>query len=116
MPRLTQPAGGDIVDAIRDHLAKFSVDEIVHLHLIGTALRPIVAPGIPVVSNKLVSRPAVFRRQPLAERWVRLSPHTAPIRRTCRSCRYASVRTAQVGCEPASQGSGRPQPCAPESA
>ena len=52
----------------------------------------------------------------LTERCVRLSPHTAPIRRTRRSCRYASVRTRQAGSEPASQGSEPPQPCAPESA
>jgi hypothetical protein len=32
-----------------------------------------------------VSRPAEFRHRPLAEPSVRLSPHSAPIRQTCRS-------------------------------
>jgi hypothetical protein len=31
--------GGDIVDPIRDDLATVGVTEIVHLHLVGTALR-----------------------------------------------------------------------------
>jgi hypothetical protein len=39
-----------------------------------------------------VSRPAGFHHRPLAELSVRLSPHSAPIRQTCRSCRAASVR------------------------
>jgi hypothetical protein len=36
------------------------------------------------VADKLVSRPAGFHHQPLSERCMRLSLHTAPIRRTCR--------------------------------
>src|SRR5580693_2106352 len=39
-----------------------------------------------------VSRPAGFHRRPLAEPSVRLSPHSAPIRQTCRSYRAANVR------------------------
>ena len=39
-----------------------------------------------------VSRPEEFHRRPLAEPCVRLSPHTAPIRQTCRSYRVASAR------------------------
>ena len=39
---------------------------------------------------ELVSRPEELHPRPLAERSVRLSPHFAPIRRTCRSCRSAS--------------------------
>src|SRR5271157_4582966 len=39
------------------------------------------------------SRPTGFRRQPLLDPCMNLSAHTAPIRRTCRSCRYASERT-----------------------
>jgi hypothetical protein len=38
-----------------------------------------------------VSRPAGFHRQPLSERCVNLSAHTAPIRQTCWSTRVASV-------------------------
>jgi hypothetical protein len=38
-----------------------------------------------------VSRPAGFHRQPLSERCVNLSAHTAPIRQTCWSSRGASV-------------------------
>jgi hypothetical protein len=37
-------------------------------------------------ANALVSRPAEFHRQPLAEPSVKLSPHWAPIRQTRRSC------------------------------
>ena len=40
--------------------------------------------------QQLVSRPEELHPWPLAERSVRLSPHFAPIRRTCRSCRSAS--------------------------
>src|SRR5271169_3881189 len=39
-----------------------------------------------------VSRPTELHRQPLAEPSVRLSPHSAPIRQTCRSSRSASAR------------------------
>src|SRR5215471_8678279 len=39
-----------------------------------------------------VSRPAEFHRQPLVEPSVRLSPHSAPIRQTCRSSRVANAR------------------------
>ena len=39
-----------------------------------------------------VSRPAELHRQPLVEPSVRLSPHSAPIRQTHRSSRYASER------------------------
>ena len=42
-------------------------------------------PCILEVANQLVSRPVGSHHQPLAERWVRLSPHTAPIRQTRRS-------------------------------
>src|SRR5256886_6684007 len=41
---------------------------------------------------KRVSRPTGFHHRPLAEPSVRLSPHSALIRQTCRSCRAASVR------------------------
>ena len=39
-----------------------------------------------------VSRPAELHHRPLAEPSVRLSPHSAPIRQTCRSYRSASVQ------------------------
>ena len=39
-----------------------------------------------------VSRPGEFHPQPLAEPSVRLSPHSAPIRQTCRPKRSASER------------------------
>src|SRR3954454_18187655 len=108
--------GCEIVDAIRHRPAEFLDQEVMHPDLLRVALRTPVPTGVLEVSDQLVSRPAVFHRQPLSERCVRLSPHTAPIRRTRRSCQYASVRTWQVGPEPASQGSGQPYPCAPESA
>ena len=66
--------------------------------------------------DTLVSRPAGVHRRPLAERCVRLSPHTAPIRQTRRSFRCASVRRDQRGSGPASRESGQPEPYAPESA
>ena len=47
-------------------------------------------PGAPTQVG--VSRPAELHRQPLAEPSVRLSPHSAPIRQTCRSSRSASAR------------------------
>jgi hypothetical protein len=43
--------------------------------------------------SKGVSRPVGFRHRPLAEPSVRLLPHSAPIRQTCRSNQAASVRT-----------------------
>jgi hypothetical protein len=45
-----------------------------------------------IAPTKRVSRPAEFHRQPLVEPSVRLSPHSAPIRQTCRSSRVASER------------------------
>src|SRR5215831_1279429 len=45
-----------------------------------------------VVVAERVSRPAELHRQPLVEPSVRLSPHSAPIRQTCRSSRVASER------------------------
>jgi len=44
---------------------------------------PSIAPLLP--ADVRVSRPAEFHHQPLAEPSVRLSPHSAPIRQTCRS-------------------------------
>src|ERR1019366_9766538 len=102
--------GGHVVDPVGDHLAQRLVLEVVNLHTTRIALRTIVAPAVLELADQLVSRPAGFRRQPLVERCVRLSPHTAPIRRTRRSYRYASGRRGRGGSEPASQGSGQPQP------
>ena len=48
-----------------------------------------LAPGRAIMR---VSRPAGFHHRPLAEPSVRLSPHSAPIRQTCRSYRAANVR------------------------
>src|SRR5216684_9132352 len=45
----------------------------------------------PVLEGR-VSRPAELHHRPLAEPSVRLSPHSAPIRQTCRSYRSASVQ------------------------
>jgi hypothetical protein len=39
-----------------------------------------------------VSWPVEFHHQPLSEPGVTLSRHTAPIRRTCRSCQAANAR------------------------
>jgi hypothetical protein len=44
------------------------------------------APILTEEATDRVSRPVGFRHQPLAEPSVRLSPHSAPIRQTCRSC------------------------------
>src|SRR5208283_5361982 len=112
----TAGVGGDVIHAIRYDLAEFGVDEVMHLYRVGTAFRPVVAASVLEVPDELLIRPAGFRRQPLVERCVRLSPHTAPIRRTRRSCRYARARRGRGGSEPASQGNGPPQPCVPESA
>lgn len=43
-----------------------------------------------------LSRPAELPRQPLAERYVSLSTHTAPIKQTPRSSRNANVQTEQA--------------------
>jgi RNA-directed DNA polymerase len=45
----------------------------------------------PTFERWMVSRPTGSHRQPLAELCVRLSPHTAPIRRTSRSQLAASA-------------------------
>src|SRR6185437_7282005 len=47
------------------------------------------------LKRERVSRPAGFHHGPLAEPSVRLSPHSAPIRQTCRSYRapmYEKIR------------------------
>jgi hypothetical protein len=46
-----------------------------HPDRLGLSLRTQLTAAILEVANELVSRPAVFRRQPLSERCVRLSPH-----------------------------------------
>src|ERR1700686_3305745 len=107
--------GGDVIDAVGRDLAQFRNGEVVHPNRLGLTFGTQFATAILEVPDKLVSRPAGFYRQPLSERALRPSPHTAPIRRTRRSCRYASVRR-RVGSEPTSQGSGQPQLCAPGSA
>src|ERR1700723_2600998 len=106
----------DIVDAVGIRAGHIGVGKVMPAHLFRLLGRKPLLAVIVVVADELVSRPAGFHRQPLAERCVRLSPHTAPIRRTHRSCRYASVRTGRGGPLPASQGSGQPQPGTPESA
>ncbi len=69
-----------------------------------------VAPGFPfdeerasmrLAADEGASRPTGFRRQPLLEPCLNLSAHTAPIRRTCRSCRYASEQTGSSSPGPA---------------
>jgi hypothetical protein len=50
--------GRDLVDAIRHHFAEFSINEIMHLDLVSTPFRPIVAPMFlygPISSFCLVS-------------------------------------------------------------
>jgi hypothetical protein len=66
-----------------------------------------------VVASARVSRPAEFHHQPLSERCMRLSLHTAPIRRTCRSCRSASERIGSLGPEPTAVESGWRGVCEP---
>ena len=64
----------------------------------------------------LVSRPAEFHRQPLAEPSVKLSLHWAPIRQTRRSCRAANARRGRGALVPAFRESRRHELCAPCSA
>jgi hypothetical protein len=44
-----------------------------------------------------LSRPMELHHRPLAEPSVRLSPHSAPIRQTCRPHRVANVRRDPAG-------------------
>ena len=60
-----------------------------------------------------VSRPAGFHRRPLAERCVSLSVHTAPIRQTSRSYRFASARRGPFHPDPAFAESDWPVFCEP---
>ena len=53
--------------------------KVVHSHALRIAFRTIISSAILEVADQLVSRPAGLHRQSLAERCVRLSPHTAPI-------------------------------------
>ena len=46
--------GGDVVDAVRHHLAVFGIDEIMHTDQIGIALRPIVAANVLVWTDQLL--------------------------------------------------------------
>jgi len=73
----------------------------------GRTLRPPFLSGILEIADELVSRPAGLHRQSLAERCVRLSTHTAPIRQTHRSFRCASVRRGRAESEPVSPGKWR---------
>src|ERR1035438_8925135 len=98
----------EVVDSVGIGAGHVGRGKIVSVDLVRRSLFAPLAALVLVIADQLVSRPAEFRRQPLAERCVRLSPHTAPIRRTRRSCRYASVRRGRTGPEPTSQGSGQP--------
>src|SRR6202041_2366056 len=74
----------DIVDAVGIRAGHIGVGKVMPAHLFRLLGRKPLLAVIVVVADELVSRPAGFHRQPLAERCVRLSPHTAPIRRTPR--------------------------------
>ena len=76
---------GDVVDAVGRRPTELRDDEVVHADRFGPTLRAVLTPTIAEIAHQLVSRPAGLRRQSLAERCVRLSPHTAPIRQTRRS-------------------------------
>ena len=81
------PSGivGDVVDAVGRRPAELRDDEVVHADRFRPTLRAPFTPIVLEVADQLVSRPAGLHRQSLAERCVRLSPHTAPIRQTRRS-------------------------------
>jgi exodeoxyribonuclease III len=49
------------------------------------------------LDNNWVSRPMELHHRPLAEPSVRLSPHSAPIRQTCRPHRFTNVRIDPAG-------------------
>src|SRR3984893_16226850 len=108
--------GGEVVDPVGHRAAELLDQEVMHTDFLRVALGAIFAPVVAEIADQLVSRPAGFPPQPLAERGMRLSPHTAPIRQTRRSFRCANVRRDRRGSGPASQESGRPEPYAPESA
>src|SRR6202048_1989351 len=127
-PLLDQADGALVADPVFDkadepflahrpeEVPDVSVKNVVHLpvgdpHHQGIQRIMWSAPGTKPVR---VSRPAEFHRQPLAEPSVRLSPHSAPIRQTCRSFRSASVRRVRrlsLRCfgESDSRGSYEPQ-------
>ena len=46
----------DVIHTVRHDLAEFGVDKVVHLDLVGTAFRPVVAAGVPVGSDWLFSK------------------------------------------------------------
>src|SRR4029077_8756185 len=107
---------GNVVDAVRYGSAQLGINEVVNINEFRLPL-PTPFPAIVLeIAYQLVSRPGESHPQPLSERCMRLSLHTAPIRRTLRSCRVASVRTDRRGFCPASLERGQPQPDAPQSA
>ena len=59
------------------------------------------------------SRPAGSHRQPLSEPYMSLSTHTAPIRRTRRSCQSASARTGSCNSCSVEAGNDLREPCVP---
>src|ERR1039458_2831685 len=61
--------------------------------------------------SRRMSRPTELHRQPLAEPSVRLSPHSAPIRRTYRPSRFASERRDPRAPWPAVAETGWPGSC-----
>jgi hypothetical protein len=85
-----------IVILHRRLLAIVRDDEVCRRLMTTPGVGPVVAltyrATVDVPARFRVSRPAGFHHWPLAEPSVRLSPHSAPIRQTCRSYRAANVR------------------------
>ena len=46
--------GGQVVDPVGDRLAEFAVDEVVHLHLVGAALRTPFPPAVAIPADQLL--------------------------------------------------------------
>src|SRR3954468_12286031 len=80
------------------------------LRITGRAVGPVV---VAILGCCWASRPAGSHRQPLSEPSVRLSPHWAPIRQTCRSYQSASARRDSRDPEPAVAETGSREPYRP---
>src|SRR3984893_9870720 len=90
--------GVESVDLFPDRQVPDSSQQVLQRHetapqarFLGAHSNPEVALQVPRAVER-VSRPTELHRQPLAEPSMRLSPHSAPIRQTCRSFRSASAR------------------------
>src|SRR4051794_10164300 len=110
-----QEADNPLLGNLREERPDVGVEYVVHLSAADPDDQRIqrIMLAAPRPEPVRASRPAGSHRQPLSEPSVRLSPHWAPIRQTCRSYQFASARRDSRDPEPAVAETGSREPYRP---